>query len=109
MTLSPPLRFGTQAVLYLTDTAANQGAFSCIPGFHRRLGDWLRDQPPGIDPRARAAQGLPAIPIPGDAGDLIIWHHALPHAATPNHGSAPRVVQYLNMFPSQYDVNAEWI
>jgi ectoine hydroxylase-related dioxygenase (phytanoyl-CoA dioxygenase family) len=52
---------------------------------------------------------LPAIPIPGDAGDLIIWHHALPHAATPNHGSAPRVVQYLNMFPSQYDVNAEWI
>jgi Phytanoyl-CoA dioxygenase (PhyH) len=109
MTLVPPLRFGTQAVLYLTDTAANQGAFSCVPGFHRRLGDWLRDQPPGIDPRARAAQELPAIPIPGDAGDLIIWHHALPHAATPNHAAAPRVVQYLNMFPSQCDVNAEWI
>ncbi|HTB81463.1 MAG TPA: phytanoyl-CoA dioxygenase family protein [Opitutaceae bacterium] len=108
MTLTPPLRLGTQAILYLTDTAANQGAFSCVPGFHRKLETWLREQPAGTDPRVQALKELQAIPIAGAAGDLIIWHHALPHGATPNRAALPRVVQYLNMFPSQYDINAEW-
>jgi ectoine hydroxylase-related dioxygenase (phytanoyl-CoA dioxygenase family) len=108
MTLTPPLRLGTQAILYLTDTAANQGAFSCVPGFHRKLESWLRAQPAGTNPRVQAQKELQAIPIAGEAGDLIIWHHALPHGATPNRAALPRVVQYLNMFPSQYEINAEW-
>ncbi len=109
MTLAPPLRFGTQAILYLTDTAANQGAFSCVPGFHRRLDAWLKELPQGADPRAMAPKVLRAIPIAGDAGDLIIWHHALPHGATPNLAALPRVAQYLNMFPSQFELNATWL
>lgn len=109
MTLAPPLRFGTQAILYLTDTGANQGAFSCVPGFHRQLAAWLEELSPGADPREMAARELRPIPIAGEAGDLIIWHHALPHGATPNLGTLPRVVQYLNMFPSHYEVNAEWL
>jgi hypothetical protein len=108
MTLTPPVRFGTQAILYLTDTAAYQGAFSCVPGFHRRLENWLRELPAGTDPRTQALKELHAIPIAGEAGDLIIWHQALPHSATPNRAELPRVVQYLNMFPSQYEINAEW-
>jgi ectoine hydroxylase-related dioxygenase (phytanoyl-CoA dioxygenase family) len=108
MTLTPPVRLGTQAILYLTDTAANQGAFSCVPGFHRRLETWLRELPAGVDPRTQAVKELRAIPIAGHAGDLIIWHHALPHGATPNRAALPRVVQYLNMFPSQYEINAQW-
>jgi hypothetical protein len=109
MTLAPPLRFGTQAILYLTDTAANQGAFSCVPGFHRQLEAWLKEIPAGADPRAVATKELRAIPIAGGAGDLIIWHQALPHGATPNLGRLPRVVQYLNMFPTQHEVNARWL
>jgi hypothetical protein len=109
MSLAPPIRLGTQAMLYLTDTALDQGAFSCVPGFHRRLDDWLKRQPDGADPRAQALKELEAMPIAGEAGDLIIWHQALPHGATPNRASLPRVVQYLNMFPSQYEVNAQWI
>ena len=109
MTLAPPVRFGTQAMLYLTDTAAHQGAFRCVPGFHRQLAGWLREMPAGADPRAIAATELQAIPIAGRAGDLIIWHQALPHGATPNAGTLPRVVQYLNMFPSQHDINVTWL
>ncbi len=109
MTLSPPVRFGTQAILYLTDTTADQGAFSCVPGFHRRIEKWLQQLPPGADPRAHALSELRPIPIAGEAGDLIIWHHALPHGATPNRAQWPRVVQYLNMFPSQYEMNPKWI
>jgi hypothetical protein len=108
MTLAPPLRFGTQAMLYLTDTAPDQGAFSCVPGFHRRLEAWLRNLPADADPRAIAPRHLQTIPIAGEAGDLIIWHHALPHAATPNRCASPRVVQYLNMFPAGHEVNAVW-
>jgi hypothetical protein len=108
MSLATPLRFGTQAILYLTDTAVNQGAFSCVPGFHRRLETWLTEVPAGADPRAMATRELRAIPIAGGAGDLIIWHQALPHRATPNLGSLPRIVQYLNMFPSQHEVNPMW-
>lgn len=108
MTLTLPIRFRTQAILYLTDTPANQGAFSCVPGFHRKLESWLRELPQGVDPRQQAVRELNAKPIPGEAGDLIIWHAALPHAATPNHAALPRVVQYLNMFPSQYEVTSGW-
>jgi ectoine hydroxylase-related dioxygenase (phytanoyl-CoA dioxygenase family) len=56
-----------------------------------------------------AVRELRAIPIAGGAGDLIVWHQALPHGATPNLANSPRVVQYLNMFPSQHGVNAEWL
>ena len=109
MTLAPPLRFGTQAILYLTDTAENQGAFSCAPGFHRDLEAWLNEIPADADPRAIAARELRPVPIAAEAGDLIIWHQALPHGATPNHAGLPRLVQYLNMFPTSYEVNAEWV
>jgi hypothetical protein len=109
MTLAPPLQFGTQGILYLTDTADGQGAFSCVPGFHRRLESWLKGLPAGADAREAALQELRAVPIAGKAGDLIIWHHALPHAATPNVGSFPRVVQYLNLFPSRFEVNGTWV
>ncbi len=109
MTLAPPICFGTQAILYLTDTAADQGAFSCVAGCHRWLGEWLKKVPAGENPRDLARKELRATPIAGEAGDLVIWHQALPHAATPNSGSFPRVVQYLNMFPSEFEVNATWI
>ena len=41
--LEPPIEFWVQGVLYLTDTAANQGAFTCVPGFHRQLESWLKE------------------------------------------------------------------
>ena len=109
MTLAPPLRFGTQAVLYLTNTAADHGAFSCVSGCHRWLEQWLGRLAAGENPREIARQEFHPTPIAGEAGDLVIWHQALPHAATPNLGSFPRVVQYLNMFPSEFEVNATWI
>ena len=40
---------GLQGVLYLTDTSAENGAFVCIPGFHKRLGGWLQTLPPSME------------------------------------------------------------
>jgi len=107
MSLALPLSFGTQAILYLTDTDAGQGAFQCVPGFHRELETWLKSLPAEADPRQEDLSAL-ARPVPGKAGDLVIWHQALPHGSSPNRSSRPRVVQYLNLRPSQWDFNPIW-
>jgi hypothetical protein len=71
MTLAPPIRFGTQAILYLTDTAADHGAFSCVAGCHRWLDEWLKQVPAGENPREVARKEFEATPIAGRAGDLV--------------------------------------
>jgi hypothetical protein len=110
VSIAQPLPFGVQGILYLTDTAADQGAFQCVPGFHRRLPAWLAELPPGADPRDRELmETLGAEPIAGRAGDLIIWHHALPHGSSPNRSTRPRVAQYLRMTPSVWETNPVWL
>ncbi|HTD33804.1 MAG TPA: phytanoyl-CoA dioxygenase family protein [Candidatus Elarobacter sp.] len=106
--LEPPIAFGLQAMLYLVDVAENQGAFTCVPGFHRRIDAWLRELPPGADPRRQDLEALGAIPISGRAGDLVIWHHALPHGSSPNRATHPRIVQYLKMHPTGWQHHATW-
>ncbi|MBH8568217.1 phytanoyl-CoA dioxygenase family protein [Hymenobacter negativus] len=108
MSLEPPLHFGTQGLLYLCDTPAEQGAFRCVPGFHRKLESWLATLPAGTDPRRVNLDAL-AVPIAAEAGDFIIWHHALPHGSSPNHGTYPRIVQYLNMYPVEFKENMAWL
>jgi ectoine hydroxylase-related dioxygenase (phytanoyl-CoA dioxygenase family) len=92
LSLEPPIPFGLGGLIYLTDTPAEQGAFQCVPGFHRRIDN----EPPATRDLAGMEGGRP---IPGAAGDMVIWHEALPHGATPNRGERPRIVQYLNLYP----------
>lgn len=96
--LQAPIPFGTQALIYLTDVAEHQGAFCCVPGFHKRIDQWLAQQPKGIDLQKQDWAQWPVKPIAAKAGDLIIWHHALPHGSSPNRADFPRMVQYINMY-----------
>ena len=107
-TLAPPHRFGLQGILYLTDTPAEQGAFSCIPGFHRALPGWLASLAPGENPREAIRKHPGFVPIAGRAGDLIIWHHHLPHGASPNRGTLPRIVQYITLLPTRWEYTVPW-
>jgi hypothetical protein len=109
VSVKTPIPFGTGGILYLTDTPPEQGAFTLVPGFQRWGEAWLKSLPSGADPRRQNLYALDPRPIGGDAGDLIIWHQALPHAASPNRGTKPRMVQYINMFPTRYDEHEEWI
>lgn len=108
MSLEPPFHFGTQGLLYLCDTPAEQGAFCCVPGFHQKLESWLEDLPENIDPR-RIDLKNSAVPIAAEAGDFVIWHHFLPHGSSPNRGKYPRIVQYMNMYPLEFRENMEWL
>ena len=106
--LSRPMAFSTQGILYLTDTAADQGAFTCVPGFHRRIDAWLDSLPPGADPRQQDLHALGSKPIAGRVDDLIIWHDALPHGSSPNRGDVPRIVQYIAMYPFEQKFAPTW-
>ncbi|MCB2379339.1 phytanoyl-CoA dioxygenase family protein [Hymenobacter sp. BT635] len=108
MSLQPPFHFGTQGLLYLCDTPAEQGAFCCVPGFHRRLEPWLAQLPAGTDPR-QVNLDAQAVPIAAQAGDFVIWHHFLPHGSSPNRGTYPRIVQYMNMYPVEFKENVAWL
>jgi ectoine hydroxylase-related dioxygenase (phytanoyl-CoA dioxygenase family) len=107
MSLEPPFHFGTQGLLYLCDTPAEQGAFRCVPKFHRKLEKWLKDLPENTDPRQVDLEAE-AVSIAAHAGDFVVWHHALPHGSSPNRGKYPRIVQYLNMYPLEFTENEEW-
>lgn len=96
--LKAPIPFGTQALIYLTDVAEHQGAFCCVPGFHKKIDDWLAQQPCGVDLQQQDWSQWAVKPIAAKAGDLIIWHQALPHGSSPNRADFPRMVQYINMY-----------
>ncbi|MDE1163737.1 MAG: phytanoyl-CoA dioxygenase family protein [Acidobacteriaceae bacterium] len=110
-TLVEPHHFGVQGILYLADVAEDQGAFCCVPGFHRKLKSWLAELPAGADARQVALETLTKElkPIAAKRGDFVLWHQSLPHASSANHAGKPRVVQYLSMWPTHFEYNTEWM
>lgn len=96
-----PLPKVIQGVLYLTDTTEDQGGFQCVPGFHKRFGEWVKSQPADRDPRRPDLSGLRVKPIAGKAGDLIIWDALLPHGNGRNRSTQPRLAQYITMYPAR--------
>lgn len=96
-----PIQFGVQGVLYLTDTAEDQGGFQCVPGFHKAFHEWVETQPADRNPRVPDLTGLEVKSIAGKAGDLVIWHRLLAHGNGHNTSDKPRLAQYITMSPAQ--------
>lgn len=109
VSLKMPIPFGLQGILYLSDTAYNQGALSLIPGFHNKIEDWLSNLPQNVKPRQVDLNSLGIKPIAANAGDFIIWHHSLPHGSSANSSELPRFVQYINYEPLLTLKQDEWI
>jgi hypothetical protein len=107
LSLVPPVIFQVQGMIYLTDTAAEQGAFEVVPGLHRRINAWLENLPEDVNPR-EVDLSAQARRVAANAGDLIIWHSALAHGASPNTGDAPRLVQYVTQYPATLRGAERW-
>jgi len=109
VSLATPIPFGTQGILYLTDTAANQGALTVVPGFHKNIEKWLQQLPENADPRKTDFSSFGPKPIAANAGDFIIWNHKLPHGSSPNRAALPRIVQYINWYAAAEKAQDKWI
>lgn len=107
--LTLPMPFAPQGILYLADTVPSQGAFTLVPGFQNRLESWLNSLPADADPRKQDLHALGSIPIAADAGDFIIWHQALPHGSRPNTSDKPRFVQYFTYAPADITEAELWL
>ncbi|MCR2832808.1 phytanoyl-CoA dioxygenase family protein [Parerythrobacter lacustris] len=106
VSLAAPVPFATQGVLYLSDTSADQGAFRCVPGFHRTIDAWVAGLG-SADPRAIDLHDREHY-VEGRAGDLVIWHQALPHGASPNRSDKPRLAQYVNLYSPDMVIRSRW-
>jgi hypothetical protein len=108
-TLAEPHHLGVQGILYLADVAEDQGAFMCVPGFHRRIKEWMAGLPAGADPRVEGLKIAGARPIAASAGDMVIWNNLLPHGSSPNRNTRPRVAQYISMAPTRWAHHEVWM
>jgi len=106
--IAMPMRFDVIGMLYLNDVDENQGAFQCVPGFHRIIESWLASLPEDADPREEIRGGFETVKVAGKAGDLIICRQELPHGSSLNKGDYPRFVQYITMYPPDRRVNPVW-
>ena len=107
VSLVQPIPFATQGILYLTDTAPDQGALELVPGFHRRIDAWLEALGGDADPR-QADLSAEGVTIGAGAGDLVIWRNTLPHGASPNTAARPRLAHYLTMYSPEMAIVDEW-
>jgi hypothetical protein len=108
VSLDTPIPFGTQGILYLTDTASNQGALTVVPGFHKNIENWLKGLPKDTNPRETDFASFSPTPIAANAGDFIIWNNKLPHSSSPNKATLPRIVQYINWYAPLEKVQQDW-
>jgi len=92
-----PFPLALQGVLYLNDVTVDQGGFHCIPGFHRTLREWARSPMDQRCPEPPDFSKIEPTPIPGHAGDLLIWDQFLPHGNGRNTTRTPRFAQYISM------------
>ena len=91
--------FGVQGVLYLAETPVGMGGFQCAPGHHKIVREWAKTATPG-SPERPDMTAVPISPIPGGAGDLVIWNRLLYHGNGRNLSDKPRLAQYISMFPA---------
>jgi hypothetical protein len=90
-----------QGVLHLTDAGPEHGAFRCVPGLFADLDGWL-ERHPDAGTSDVDLEGHPLVPVPGAAGDLILFSSRLPHGNGVNTAATPRVVQYVAMWPAGF-------
>jgi hypothetical protein len=91
--------FAVQGVLYLADTPEDMGGFQCAPGHHKVVKEWAKTVTPGSKAQPDMSS-VPVVPIPGKAGDLLIWNRLLYHGNGHNLSDKPRLAQYITMFPA---------
>ena len=98
-----------QGVVALTNTAADQGGFCCVPSLYREREAWPKA--PSIDEDGDEnwladVIGRQIVHVAAAAGDLIVWDSRLAHGNSKNKSSKPRISFYVLMGPALEDARA---
>ncbi len=99
-----------QGGLALADqTDENMGGFQCIPELFRTYDTWKLTQPADrnrFQPDISEFENQ-VVKVKLNAGDLLIFHSALPHRIRPNRSEDKvRIAQYISMMPAEEDNEA---
>jgi hypothetical protein len=92
-----------QGVVALTDTAADQGGFRCVPSLRHDRDAWPRKpiiDDSGDEDWLADTTEREIVHVPAQAGDLIVWDSRLPHGNSKNMSSVPRLAFYVLMCPA---------
>lgn len=102
-----PLPVNVQGVLSLVDVDGSTGGFQCVPELFRTFEDWKLRQPAGRDGFKPDVERFEILPVPMQAGDLLIFNSLLAHGIRPNTSeNKVRMAQYISMNPAD-DTNTE--
>ena len=85
-----------QGLVYLNDVPENRGPLTVVPGFHHQFDNWIKTYADPNVAQQVMQNTFSAIPVPGKKGDIVCWLQSLPHAASANHSTQPRFVQYIS-------------
>lgn len=111
ISLSTPVPFDLFGMLHLNDVKEEQGAFQCIPRFHKNLDTWLKALDKEINPREEILKEKyqkDIVKVAVNAGDLVISSASLPHGSSINSSNYPRFVHYITMYPPNRRINTIW-
>lgn len=82
---------------YLSDVEPEGGGIHVVPGGHKLVEEQARADPKGrqLFVNKQSWDDFPeSVEITGEAGDFALLHHLIPHAASHNRRSVPRVAQF---------------
>ncbi len=94
--ISKPISYYIQGLIYLDDVPEDRGPLNVVPGVHLAFEEWIKPYATFDEAHNAMRSEMKAVPIPGKKGDIIVWRHTLPHAASANYSILPRFVQYLS-------------
>ena len=103
-----PLPIGVQGVLSLKKQDGDVGGFQCVPYLFENFEEWVKTQPVDRDTMHPDMNGLKAVNINMEPGDLMIFNSLLAHGVRPNHSDGRvRMAQYVSMYPADWDNHGE--
>jgi ectoine hydroxylase-related dioxygenase (phytanoyl-CoA dioxygenase family) len=88
---------GVGGCYYLTDVEPSGGGLHIVPGGHKMVEKEAKAHPQGaqLHARWRRVENFPeTVEVTGEAGDFVMTHYLMPHAASNNRRPAPRVAQF---------------
>ena len=82
---------------YFTDVEPGGGAIHVVPGGHRLVEAEARAHPRGrqLHDKWRELPPMATVEVPAQAGDFVLMHHLMPHAASHNRRPRARLAQFF--------------